>query len=205
MHFENEIRREDIAYRLCKALEVRGNTPTLQLDTGVSPVVLIADLSAGSELDFQTNRWAAGWGESPPGAFYPKLSFNNHVDSGILVHIYQLELLHSGGGYVTIGIETSSTGGTQVTFSKSFTDGRNKQGNPGPARSPSVDIRHDNSIGLGAGFMKPFIPAPTLTGGLAWRTNFGGFVLRPGTRLHMEGQDLGAALVAWAEWTETNV
>ena len=198
---ENQIRREDIAYRMCKALEVRGNTPTLQLDTSVIPVVLVADLARGNEQDYATNRWCRGYGSTPAGANYGKLSFNNHSDSGIIVKVYQIDLFHSVGGVVGITIESSFATGTQINFTKSYTDSRNKQGNPGPPKTPTVDLRFDNSAGLGGHFMRPYVPAPPAIG---YHVDMGGLVLRPGTRLHFEALDLAVEYSCAVEWTETN-
>lgn len=208
MPLENQIRREDIGYRLAKALEIKGQgSPTLALDNIVVPVVVCEDLSHGDDLDYATNRWCRGRGSTPAGAQFGKLSFNNHVDSGILVRVYRVHLFAdpaSAGANVGIMIETSSTGGTQINFTKGFTDARLSFGNTGlftPARLPSVDIRFDNSGGIGAHFWRGHITAstePTLI-------EFGGLVLRPGTRLHFEAVDVNVEYNASVEWTETNL
>lgn len=208
MPLENQIRREDIGYKLSKALELKGQgTPTLQLDSIVVPVVLVEDLSAGNEQDFQIHRWARGWGSSPADTQYGKLSFNNHADSGILVKVYEIELFHMYGGLggqVGVTIEPAFATGTQINFSKSFLDARIKQGGPAsPARLPTVDIRFDNSSGLGAHFARPFVPAAGA--GAGFHMNLGGLILRPGTRLHFEALDINAEFNAHVEWTETNL
>lgn len=206
MPLENEIRREDIGYRLAKALEIKGQgSPTLQLENVVVPVVVVEDLSAGNEQDYAVNRWCRGRGSTPAGGAFGKLSFNNHIDSGVLVKIYQIDIFHDAvaavGGIVGVGIETASAGGTQITSTKGFTDSRLSHGVTGfiPGRLPSVDIRFDNSGGIGIHMIRPFVP---VTG---WHTDLGGFVLRPGTRLHFENLDVGVEYNASVEWTETNL
>jgi len=208
MPLENQIRREDIGYRLAKAVELKGQgTPTLQLDTNVVPVILVQDITRGDNLDYQTNRWCRGWGSSPAAAQFGKLSFNNHADSGILAKIYSIDIFHAGivvsDLQVGVLIETSSTGGTQVNFTKGFTDARMSFGNTGlftPGRLPTLDIRTDNSGGIGAHFIRPSVRA---SGG--WHIDLGGWVLRPGTRLHFEALTLNAEYNAHVEWTETNL
>lgn len=215
MPLENEIRREDIGYRLSKALEIRGQgTPTLQLDPTVVPVVVVESLDRGNELDFQTNRWARGRGSSPAGAQFGKLSFNNQAGSGVLVKVYKIDLFHSGiqtgvpllhpsnlyaGGIVGITVETASTGGTQINFTKMFTDQRYDKGVGVASRLPSVDIRYDNSGGLSGHFMRPWVP---VTG---FHCEFDGLILTPGTRLHFEALDIDCEYNAQVEWTETNL
>jgi len=213
---ENQIRREDLSYRVAKALEIKGATPTLVLDPTVLGVVIVEDLSSGNEQDFAVNRWARGRGSSPAAAQFGKLSFNNHADSGVLVKIYQIDIFHSGvqtgaplphpsgggfGGSIGIALETSSTGGTQVNNTKGFTDARLFHGfGGGPGRLPSVDIRTDNSGGLGVHLMRPFVNAVT-----GFHVNMNGFVLKPGTRLHFEALEIDTEYNAHVEWTETNI
>jgi len=207
MPLENQIRREDIGYRLAKALEIRGQgSPTLQLENVVVPVVIVENLAEGNEQDFAVSRWCRGRGSTPAGAAFGKLSFNNYADSGILVKIYQIDVFHDAvaavGGIVGISIEQASAGGTQINFTKMFTDSRLSFGSGGgalPSRLPSVDIRFDNSGGIGTHFARPFVP---VTGA---HLNLGGLVLRPGTRLHFENLDVGVEYNANVEWTETNL
>lgn len=202
------IGREDFSYKLTKALELKGQgAPTLELDSILVPVVVVEDLTAGNEQDYQIHRWARGWGSSPIDAQNGKLSFNNHIDSGILVKIYQIDLFHmfgGTGGQIGISIETAFATGTQVNFTKEFLDARVKQGGPAsPARLPTVDIRFDNSAGLGGHFMRPWVmPAGA---GPPFHVNLGGLILRPGTRLHFEALDAAAEFNAHVEWTETNL
>lgn len=214
MPLENQIRREDIGYRLSKALEIKGQgTPVLQLDSVVVPVVVVEDLNFGNELDYQSTRWCRGRGSSPAGAAFGKLSFNNHADSGVLVKVYQASVYAGGvsptppgplseGFIIGVTIETASAGGTQINFTKQFTDSRLSHGDKGltvPIRLPSVDIRHDNSGGLAGHSFRGFVPTTGL------HLNFGGLVLRPGTRLHFEAIDIALEFNASVEWTETNV
>lgn len=208
MPVENQIRREDIGYRLSKALELKGQgSPTLQLDSVVVPVVICEDLSEGDQLDYGTNRWCRGRGSSPAAAQFGKLSFNNHVDSGVLVKVYRFELNVDpavAGMYVGVVIETASTGGTQITNTKGFTDSRLSHGNTGlftPARLPSVDIRFDNSGGLAGHFARYFVSGTNDP----VQIELGGWVLRPGTRLHFEAIDVLMEFNVSAEWTETNL
>lgn len=206
MPLENQIRREDIGYRLAKAVELKGQgTPTLQLDSTVVPVIVVADIGSGNDLDYQTNRWARGWGSSPAGAQFGKLSFNNYIDSGILVKVYKVMLSTDpaqAGMQVGVSIETASSGGTGINFTKGFTDSRLSFGANGlaqPARLPSVDIRSDNSGGIGAHFIRP-----NVLGGSILTIELGGWVLRPGTRLHFEALTVNVEYNAHVEWTETN-
>ena len=208
MPLENQIRREDIGYRLSKSLELKGQgSPVLQLDSMVVPVVICEDLSQGDTLDYATNRWCRGRGSSPAGAQFGKLSFNNQLDSGILVKVYRIELKcdpASPGMEVGVVIETASTGGTQITQTKGFTDSRLSHGNTGlfsPARLPSVDIRFDNSGGLAGHFMRYQVSGANSPVTI----NLGGWVMRPGTRLHFEALALAIEFNASVEWTETNL
>jgi len=208
---ENEIRREDIGYRLSKALEIKGQgTPILSLDNSVVPVVVVEDLSAGNEQDFAVNRWCRGRGSTPAGAAFGKLSFNNYVDSGILVKVYRVQIYTDeaavpgasgvAGHIVGMAIETASAGGTQITSAKGFTDARLSHGQFGSlGRLPSVDIRYDNSGGIGIHMWRGFVPVTGVT------IELGGWVLRPGTRLHFEDLAIGVEYNVSAEWTETNL
>lgn len=210
---ENQIRREDLAYRIAKALEIKGVMPDLNLDPTVLGVVILEDLSAGNEQDYAVNRWCRGRGTTPAGAQFGKLSFNNHADSGILVKVYSVDIWAGGvaaappapgaeGFEIGMSIEGSSLGGTQLNFTKIFTDSRLSFGAGGgaqPARLPSVDIRHDNSGGIGTHGWRGFVP---VTG---YHVDMGGYVLRPGTRLHFESVELALPYTVAAEWTETNV
>jgi hypothetical protein len=210
MPLENQIRREDIGYKLSKALEIRGQgTPTLTLDQVVVPVVLVEDLSLGNEQDYAIHRWCRGRTASGAGAQFGKASFNNHADSGILVKVYQVDIFHDAtaatGGEVGMSIESSSAGGTQIINTKEFTDSRLSFGSGGgalPSRLPSVDIRTDNSGGIGVHPLRPFVPDPHQG---HFHTNLGGWVLRPGTRLHFEALDLAIVYTVHVEWTETNI
>jgi len=206
---DNEIRREDLAYRVAKALEIKGQMPLLSLDPAVVPCIIVEDLSGGNEQDYAVNRWCRGRGDTPAGAQFGKLSFNNYVDSGILVRIYQIDVFGdkaaAAGIEVGISIESASAGGTQINNTKMFIDSRLAFGNAGiaqPARLPSVDIRFDNSAGFGVHPLRPLVPAPAVG---HFHVNMGGWVLKPGTRLHFEGLDLGIAYSAHVEWTETNI
>lgn len=214
MPVDNQIRREDIGYRLMKALEIKGQgTPTFALDSLVVPVVMVEDLSAGNELDYQTNRWCRGRGSTPAGAAFGKLSFNNHIDSGVLVKVYQVDVFAGGvapappgptaeGFIIGMSIETASAGGTQINNTKTFTDSRLSHGANGlsiPARLPSVDIRFDNSGGIGVHPWRGFVDVR------GYHINLGGWVLRPGTRLHFEGLEINLEYNASVEWTETNL
>jgi len=213
---ENQIRREDIGYKLAKALEIRGQgTPTLALDSTVVPVVMVEDLSTGNEQDFAIHRWARGRGSSPAAAQFGKLSFNNQVTSGVLMKIWSARIYHSGiqtgvpllhpsnlyaGGIIGVTVETASTGGTQINFTKGFTDQRlDKSVSGGVARLPSMDIRFDNSGGLAGHWARPFVPVTGII------LHFGGLVLTPGTRLHFEALDIDCEYNAEVEWTETNL
>jgi len=204
---ENQVRREDLSYRVAKALEIKGATPTLGFDPTVMGVVIIEDLSSGNEQDYAVNRWCRGRGTTPQGAQFSKLSFNNHLDSGVLVKVYRIDMFHDPvtavGGEVGCTIEGASLGGTQINFTKIFTDARLSFGIAGnPARLPSVDIRFDNSGGIGTHAIRPWLPDPHV-GHVHFE--FGGWVLRPGSRLHFEGLDVNTAYTVHAEWTETNI
>lgn len=208
MPLENEIRREDIGYRLSKSLEIKGQgTPTLALDNIVVPVVLCEDLTRGNPLDYQVTRWCRGRGSTPAAAQFGKLSFNNHIDSGLLMKVYGVDLFSDPAGagcIVGITIETSSTGGTQINFTKLFTDARLSHGASGlfiPARLPTMDIRFDNSGGIGSHFWRGHISASNEP----VHIDFGGLVLRPGTRLHFEAIDVNIEYNASVEWTEQNL
>ncbi len=206
MPVENQIRREDIAYRLSKALEIKGQgSPVLQLDNTVVPCVIVEDLSQGDTLDYATNRWCRGRGSTPAGAAFGKLSFNNYVDSGILVKVFRIDVFQDPlltGGIIGISIETASAGGTQINSTKGFTDSRLSHGKDGgtiPSRLPTVDIRYDNSGGIGIHMIRPFVTRE------GFHVDLGGWVLRPGTRLHFEALDINAEYNASVEWTETNL
>jgi hypothetical protein len=216
MPIENQIRREDIAYKLAKTLELRGqNTPVLSLDNVVVPVVLCENISEGNEQDYAIHRWARGRGSTPAGAAFGKLSFNNQTGSGVNMKVYQIDVFHSGiqtgapllhpsglyaGGIIGITVETASTGGTAINFTKDFLDGRLSKNLPGTtARFPTMDIRFDNSGGLSGHFLRPFVP---VTG---FHVNLGGLILVPGTRLHFEALDNDCEYNASVEWTESNV
>jgi len=208
MPIENEIRREDLAYRVAKALEIKGQMPLLALDPSVVPIIILEDLSAGNEQDYAVNRWCRGRGTTPAGAQFGKLSFNNHSTSGVLVKVYQIDLFHDPvanvGGDVGISIESSSTGGTQILNTKEFTDARLSFniGLSQPSRLPSVDIRFDNSGGIGIHPLRPHVLAPNVG---HFHVNLGGWVLAPGTRLHFEALDVNVEYTAHVEWTETNI
>lgn len=212
MALENEIRREDIGYRLSKSLELKGQgTPVLQLDSVVVPMVLVGDLTKADPLDYQVTRWCRGRGSSPAGAAFGKLSFNNQVDSGILVKVYQIDVwvdpAMAAGLEIGIVIETASAGGTQINLTKGFTDSRLSHGSTGllqPARLPTVDIRFDNSGGLAGHWIRAQV-GKAAAGGFPFHVNLGGWVLRPGTRLHFEATDINTEFNASVEWTESNL
>lgn len=206
------VRREDYAYKLSKALEIKGLSPSLELDGKLQPVVIVDDISKGNEQDYAIHRWCRGHGTSGAGLQLGKLSFNNHLTSGIIVRVWRIRLHHSGlqgglplthasglyaGGKVGVTMETASTGGTQVNFTKRFTDARLDTGAVG--RLPSVDIRTDNSIGLGSHMLEPYVSVEGLD------IDMGGYFLLPGTRLHFEGMDGDSQYHAAVEWTETNL
>ncbi len=209
----NQIRREDIGYKLAKALEIRGQgTPNLNLDETVVPVVLVEDLSGGNEQDYAIHRWARGYCTSPAGLQFGKASFNNQLNSGVVMRIYRVDIFHSGiqagvpllhpsnlyaGGRIGFTIETASTGGTAVPLTKIFTDARLTSGTS--ARVPTMDIRRDNSGGIGVHAGQPFVP---VTG---YHLDFGGWYLTPGTRLHFEALDIDTEYRVEVEWTETNL
>lgn len=209
MPVDNQIRREDIAYKLSKALEIRGHTPGLDLDTTVIPVVVVEDLTAGNEQDYQIHRWVRGRGSSPAAAQFGKLSFNNQLTSGVLVRVYQVAIFHDGsiahpsgvaGGIIGMTIEAASTGGTQINFTKQYSDSRlDLTGPASPGRLPSVDIRYDNSGGLAGHMARFWVPVTGI------QVQLGGWTIHPGTRLHFEALDVNCEFNVSAEWTETNL
>lgn len=211
------VRREDYAYKLAKALELKGLGPALDLDERLVPVVVVEDVTEGNEQDYAVHRWCRGHGTCGLGVAFGKLSFNNQVGSGVIIRIWKLRIHHSGmtgvfaaapvpllhpsgliaGGKVGFTMETASTGGTQVNFTKRFTDARLDVGPS--ARLPALDIRKDNSGGIGSHYGQPFVSVEGLD------IDLGGMFLLPGTRLHFEGLDADAPFDAFVEWTETNI